>query len=205
MRSNVVDHVVARTPHCSLLLALGCTDQGMDQPSGGIMSIDPNLTLLEIMGIAIKSKIEAAQVYGRLVQGVRTPTLKEKLLFLKGEEENHRAILEEMYAEYFPEVELLLPPRSLLPRMDVALGDDVPIPELLEMAMERQKLSEKFYADFAKRAEDVRGRAMLQYLSNMESSHYHLLKTERDFISRFPEYYNAEGVHFGENMFHLGP
>ena len=169
------------------------------------MTIDPNLTSLEIMGIAIKSEIEAGQVYDRLAQSVRNRALNEKLLFLKGEEEKHRAILEEMYAKRFPEVQLLLPPRSLLPKVDIATSEATAVPELLEIAMEWEKLSEEFYADFARRAEDARGRAVLQYLSEMESSHYHLLRTERDFISQFPGYYNVEEFHFGDEMVHLGP
>lgn len=169
------------------------------------MSLDPNLTSLEIMGIAIKSEINAAQVYDRLAQRVKNLTLKEKLRFLKSEEKKHRAILEEMYARSFPEVELALPARSLLPKVDIALSEDTPIPELLEIAMEWEKLSAEFYADFAKRAEDVKGRSVLQYLSNMESGHYHLLETERDFISQFPDYYNADEFHLGEEMIHLGP
>ena len=169
------------------------------------MVIDAGLTSLEIVGIAIKSEIEAAQVYDRLVQRVRNLALKDKLLFLKSEEEKHRAILEDMYAKTFPEVKLLPPPRSLLPKVDVALSEKTPVPELLEIAMEWEKLSEEFYADFARRAEDARGRTVLQYLSKMESSHYHLLKTERDLISQFPDYYNVEEFHFGDEMAHLGP
>ena len=169
------------------------------------MVIDPSLTSLEIMGIAIKSEVEAAQVYDRLARRVRNWALKEKILFLKGEEEKHKSILEEMYANSFPEVELALPPRSLLPKVDIALSEDTPVPELLEIAMEWEKLSEEFYADFAKQAEDARGRAVLQHLSKMESSHYHLLKTERDFVSQFPGYYDVEEFHFGEEMVHLGP
>jgi rubrerythrin len=169
------------------------------------MAIDPNLTSLEILGIAIRSEIAAYDVYGRLAQKVRNPALKEKLLFLRGEEEKHRVMLEEMYAKSFPEVELELPPRSLLPRVDRAVSQETTVPELLEIAMEWEKLSEEFYADFAKRAEDARGRAVLQYLSKMESSHYHLLKVEHDFISQFPGYYDVEDFHFGAEMIHFGP
>jgi rubrerythrin len=169
------------------------------------MVIDPGLTSLEIMGIAIKSEVVAGQVYDRLAQRIRNRALKEKLLFLKGEEEKHRIMLEEMYAQSFPEVKLALPPRSLLPKVDIALSENTPVPELLEIAMEWEKLSEEFYADFARRAEDARGRAVLQHLSGMESSHYHLLKTELDFIAQFPDYYKVEEFHFGEVMVHLGP
>lgn len=169
------------------------------------MVIDPSLTSLEIMGLAIKAEVTAADVYDRLAQRVGNRGLKEKLLFLKGEEEKHRSILEEMYATSFPEVKLLLPPRSLLPRVDIALNGTTSVDELLEIAMEWEKLSEQFYADFARRAQDARGRAVLQYLSKMESGHYHLLKTERDFVAQFPDYYDVEEFHFGEEMLHLGP
>jgi rubrerythrin len=172
---------------------------------GRVMSIDPSLTFLEILGIAIKSEVNAAQVYDRLARRVKNPVLEEKLLFLKGEEEKHRSILEEMYAKNFPEVKLALPPRSLLPKVDIAMSEDTPIPALLDIAMEWEKLSEEFYADFAKRAKDAKGKAVLQYLSEIESSHYHLLKTERDFISQFPDYFNADDFHFGEEMVHFGP
>ena len=169
------------------------------------MGIDPNLTSLEIMGIAIRSEVAAYDIYDRLAKRVRNRALKEKFLFLKGEEEKHKTILEEIYAKRFPEVELVLPPRSLLPKVDIALSESAPVPELLEIAMEWEKLSEEFYADFARRAEDAKGRAVLQHLSKMESSHYHLLKTERDFISQFPDYYDVEEFHFGQEMVHFGP
>jgi len=169
------------------------------------MAIDPNLTSLEILGIAIRSEIAAYDVYGRLAQKVRNPALEEKLLFLRGEEEKHRTILEEMYTKSFPEVKLELPPRSLLPRVDRAVSEETPVLELLEIAMEWEKLAEEFYAEFARRAEDARARTLLQYLSKMENSHYHLLKAEHDFISQFPDYYEVEEFHFGEGMVHFGP
>lgn len=169
------------------------------------MAIDPSLTSLEVMGLAIKSEVEAGQIYDGLARKVKNRALKEKLLFLRGEEEKHKAMLEEIYAQSFPEVELALPPRSLLPKVDLALSEGTTVPELLDIAMEWEKLSEEFYADFAQRAENVRTRAMLQHLSKMESSHYHLLKAERDFVSQFPDYYNVEEFHFGEGMVHLGP
>jgi len=39
------------------------------------------LTSLEIMGIAIRSEVEASQVYDRLARRVKNWALKEKLLF----------------------------------------------------------------------------------------------------------------------------
>ncbi|MBC7250070.1 MAG: ferritin family protein [Anaerolineae bacterium] len=169
------------------------------------MNIEPNLTFLEILGLAIKSEVNAFQVYERLAQRVQNPALRDKLLFLKGEEEKHRTILEAMHAQNFPEVQLELPPRSPLPRVEIALHEDTPVLELLDIALEWEKLSEEFYADFARRAQDAKGKAILQYLSEMESGHYHLLKAERDLLAQFPEGYNAGEYHLGEEMLHLGP
>ena len=45
------------------------------------MVIDSSLTSLEIMGIAIRSEVEASQVYDRLARRVKNWALKEKLLF----------------------------------------------------------------------------------------------------------------------------
>jgi hypothetical protein len=32
-----------------------------------------------------------------------------------------------------------------------------------------------------------------------------LLQVEHDLISRFPDYYNVEEFHFGDEFIHLGP
>ena len=68
------------------------------------MDIAPDLTSLEIIGIAIKAEVEAGQIYDRLASRIRNRALREKLLFLRDEEEKHKAILEEMYARSFPEM-----------------------------------------------------------------------------------------------------
>jgi hypothetical protein len=39
----------------------------------------------------------------------------------------------------------------------------------------------------------------------MESSHFHLLQVEHDLVMRFPDYYNVEEFHFGDEFIHLGP
>ena len=43
--------------------------------------IDPNLTMLEIYGIAIKSEIDAAAAYDKIGKLSQNQDLKKKLLF----------------------------------------------------------------------------------------------------------------------------
>lgn len=179
------------------------------------------LTPLEALGVAIKAEIEAAETYERLAHLVKNRALKEKAHFLRGEELKHRALLEEAYARQFPDVELVLPAQSLVPRADAApvlsgaegSEDEVSVPELrpelveglLALAMQAEQASERFYADLARRSQSESARAMFQHLSRMESSHFHLLQVEHDLVTQFPDYYNVEEFHFGDEFIHLGP
>ena len=169
------------------------------------MTNNVQLTPLEALGIAIKAEIEAAETYERLGNLVKNHTLKEKAHFLRGEELKHRTLLEEAYARQFPDVELVLPAQSLVPRVKAELESEVSVPELLALAMEAEQASESFYADLARRSQSESARAMFQHLSRMESSHFHLLQVEHDLVTRFPDYYNVEEFHFGDEFIHLGP
>ncbi|MFQ6090026.1 MAG: ferritin family protein [Candidatus Bipolaricaulia bacterium] len=152
--------------------------------------IDPKLTALEVLGIAIRSEIHAGKVYERLFKMVRNPALRERLQILQGEEEQHRKLLEQLHAKSFPDVELKLPQRSLVP-MEVATKEGITVPELIQLAMEAERRSEQFYREMAGRAQ--------------EQGHYHLLENERELIERFPDYYKAEHFDLGEEAIHLGP
>jgi rubrerythrin len=166
--------------------------------------LDPNWTALEALGIAIKSEVHAAEVYGRLLGMVRNRALRERLAFLKGEEEKHRRLLEELYRKSFPEVKLALPERSLVP-MELAMSEGITVPELFKLAMEAERQSEQFYREMASRAKEPSGKALLAYLSKMEHGHYELLASESELLAQFPDYYKAEEFHLGEELIHLGP
>ncbi|MFB0534525.1 MAG: ferritin family protein [Anaerolineae bacterium] len=164
------------------------------------------LTPLEALGMAIKAEIEAAETYEQLANLVKNRALKEKVHFLRGEELEHRTLLEEAYARQFPDVELVLPAQSLVPRVETeGLEGKVSVPELLTVAMQAEQASERFYANLARRSQSESARAMFQHLSRMESSHFHLLQVEHDLVERFPDYYNVEEFHFGDELIHLGP
>ncbi|MDH4135306.1 MAG: ferritin family protein [Anaerolineae bacterium] len=169
------------------------------------MENEVQLTPLEALGIAIKAEIEAAETYERLANLVKNRALKEKAHFLQGEELKHRALLEEAYARQFPDVELALSGQSLVPRVEAALEGEVSVPELLALAMQAEQASERFYADLARRSQSESARVMFQHLSRMEGSHFHLLRVEHDLATRFPDYYNVEEFHFGDELIHLGP
>ena len=169
------------------------------------MSVDSGLTSLEILGIAIKSEIEAAKLYERMESKVKNVDLKEKLVFLKGEEEKHRSIFEDIYRNKYPDVALKLPEKSMVPMMDVALAKEMSLKELFEVAMKAEKISEEFYTDLAKKSKDASGTSMLNYLSNIEHGHYNLLKNEYDMVVEFPAYAETEEFLLGDRLTHVGP
>jgi rubrerythrin len=169
------------------------------------MAANEGLTALEVLGVAIKSEIEAAALYARLSEQVRNATLATKLDFLRREEEKHRAILQDMYQRRFRDVELQLPARSPVPTVDAAALGNMTVPELFQLAMKAEQLASDFYAREADRSFDEMGRTTLRYLSQVESSHYKMLETEYELVSRFPDYYNADEFNFGTELVHIGP
>lgn len=169
------------------------------------MVYNEGLTALEVLGIAIKSEIEAALLYARMTAQVRNTSLASKLAFLRQEEEKHREMLESLYARRFPDIDLQLPTKSLVPQIQDANLDDMTVPELFQLAMQAEEMAADFYSHEADRSHDHTGRTMLRYLSNVERGHYHLLQTEYELVSRFPSYYDADEFHFGDEMMHIGP
>lgn len=168
------------------------------------MTPDRGLTALEVLGVAIKSEVDAASFYATLAARVRNPTLAGKLDLIRQEEVNHRALLQNLYARRFPDVELQLPAQSLLPALDIP-PDDLGIPELFQLAMKAEQASVDFYSRETECATDEVSRTMLRYLANVERSHFHMFEAEYDLVSRFPDYYNADEFHLGDEWMHIGP
>jgi rubrerythrin len=169
------------------------------------MISDGGLTALEVIGVAIKSEIEAAELYARMRGQVRNASLAAKLDFLRREEEKHRVMLEELYVKRFPDVDLQLPAQSAIPKLDQASLGGLTMPELFEMAMEAEQLAAGFYLREAARSRDEVSRTILRYLGNIEQGHQQMLQTEYELVSRFPNYYNADEFHIGDQMMHVGP
>jgi rubrerythrin len=169
------------------------------------MSVHSGLTSLEVLGIAIQSEIEAAKLYERMERKIKNVDLKEKLEFLKGEEEKHRSIFEDIYRKRYPDVELILPEKSMVPMMDGALTKEMSLQELFEVALKAEKISEEFYTDLARKSKDVSGTSMLNYLSGIERGHYNLLKNEYDMVIAFPAYAETEEFLMSERLTHVGP
>ena len=159
------------------------------------------LSSIEVYGIAIKSEIEAARAYQRMVARTDRADVRKKLRFLRDEERKHRQLLEEAYQKEFPDVKLELPAQGLAPTLTAAVDRDTPLVRLFELAMEAEKASEKFYTEAAERSDSISGRRLLAYLSGMERGHYFVLKSEYDLMQQFERFESYKKF----SAEHLGP
>jgi rubrerythrin len=165
------------------------------------MAENRDLTNLEILSIAIKSEIDAVKLYTRMKEKVQSEDLKEKMDFLIAQEEKHEKILKEVYEKKFPEVELALPPKAIVPMIDDVLAKDATLKELFEAGMTAEKMAEAFYSDLADQSNDMRAKKTLLYMANMEKSHYAILEAEWKQIDRLKteeanEFLDSDGLMF---------
>lgn len=169
------------------------------------MALDPKLKPFEVLAVAIRAEIEAAAFYAGMLEKVRNILLQQKLKFLVTEEKKHRQVLERLHAQRFPEVELKIPEKPARPRASAEISEKSPVLELFKLALEAEKIAEQYYKDARNVMADAASRKILEYLSRVERSHYFLIKSEIDLLSRFPDYYDAEDFHLGQDLFHVGP
>jgi rubrerythrin len=169
------------------------------------MALNAKLRPFEVLAVAIRSEIEAADFYSRMLARVKNILLQQKLEFLVLEEKKHRKILERLHSQRFPDVALRIPEKTARPRLKAKLDGKSSILELFRAALEAEKLAETFYKDAQKVIRDAGSKKMLEYLSRVERSHYFLIKSEIDLLGRFPDYYDVEDFHLGQDLFHVGP
>lgn len=109
------------------------------------MDKENNLPPQAILAVAIRSEMEAADVYLKLHEHMKSTLLKEKLKFLLSEERRHRQILERLFSQKFPDQKLEIPKKSLLPRVKVRLDEKSSVLDLFNAALSAEKSLEDFY------------------------------------------------------------
>jgi rubrerythrin len=169
------------------------------------MAIDKDLAAWQVLGVAIRSEIDAVAFYTQLQGRIKNILLIQKLKFLALEEEHHRKILERLLGQKYPDKPKEVPPSSLMPPIAAALPAEPSVLELFEAALKAEETAEAYYNEAAGWIEDEAGRRILAYLGRVERSHQAIIKSEIDLIAKFPDYYNVEDFHLGEDLFHVGP
>jgi len=127
----------------------------------------------DVIAFAIDREIRAAEQYGRMADLAGTPGLKEMLLFLRGEEEEHRRLLEGLTAS---EIERLEPSKApdlgLVDDLaDEPLAADMSLQDLLISAARKEKQAVDLYEALARTAEAERQRDLFLFLAGQERDH----------------------------------
>ena len=153
----------------------------------------------QLLKIAIKSEINAAEIYKKMADKTKIVFLKDKLNFLANEEIGHRNLLEKLFKTKFSHKPLKLDIDMEKPLPMLAITDDMLISDMITQAMEAEKKASDFYKNLEKKFETEEEKSMARYLSHMEESHYYLLKSELELSHNFELY---DEVHM---MMHVGP
>ena len=168
------------------------------------MGKNRDLTSLEVLGIAIKSEIEAIKLYDRMKELVKHPDLVAKLDFLLSQERRHEEILTEAYKSKFPDTKLQLPAKSLVPSIGEVLSGETDLKVLFNVAMKAEKISEEFYSKLAENTRDSNSKSLLLYLASMERSHYAILEAEYRQLEMGVDL-DSDDILRGDRLMNLGP
>lgn len=164
------------------------------------MNLD-KFSLEEIFLTALRAEMNSKQVYNALAKRMENVYLKDKLLFLVGEEEKHRSAIEKLFKKKFPKKKLSVPKKTPVPLPELPLPEKgTPVSVVLEGAMKSEQAAQSFYDAFARRfSEKTVEHKLLTYFSNMELGHYRLLDAEKELMAR-EEWFDTEWP-----MMHVGP
>ena len=159
--------------------------------AGGGKKGSRDLTGLEVLGVAIRSEIEAHRYYTQALKKIQNPILREKLSRLAAEEKRHRQILEERYrkssGEEFPPL-----PRKGGVEGKGKMAKDLTPEEILKVAIKKEQEAARFYQREAQKSADMSGRFMLEYLADFERNHERSLQAELKALNRFPEWFSMK-------------
>lgn len=136
------------------------------------------LDLKQIIGLAVRSEMEAQQRYKLLSERVEVEELERILNSLVKEEEGHERQFRQIFSDFFPDRTLQIPGDNVKPSPDFRLEAQMSVPDLLERVLESEKESEEFYTLLAERLEKGESRRMVAYLASIERDHYELIRSE---------------------------
>jgi rubrerythrin len=168
------------------------------------MSVDfSSLSLDKALSMALRSEVDAENAYKKLQKAIKNFIIKDKLQFLIHEEKKHQKLVKAVFQKIYPGKDQADSVKSVVPRLSIALNEEMSVVDLIETAMEAEKTSEEFYDGLSEAVEDRGLQEILQYLASMEHSHYFLLKGEYELAMRDEQYTQRD--EFQYDMVHVGP
>lgn len=164
--------------------------------------IDSELTALEIIGVAIRAERDALDLYTAMARQVQKPELKKEFERLANQEKNHERRLSEYHATATGESAPPPVPDVRTKMFGPEVHDGMSFLEVLDLAVEKEHISQRVYAEAASRAKDPSGKRLLSELVEFERGHVRRLEQMRDEARRNPAWLEDEG---GRTILLQGP
>ncbi|HDQ16339.1 MAG TPA: Rubrerythrin [Bacteroidetes bacterium] len=156
--------------------------------------------LNDLLLAAIKSEMESNELYSKMAKKTKNDLLSGKLIFLAREEIKHRAFIEDIYRNHYPDKDLKIPSETPVPLPKVKMDEDTSLSNLLKQAMVAEQAASDFYKHLAGRFEaGSKINNTLMYFADMEIGHYKILDVEKNSMERYEE----DDVYWP--MIHAGP
>jgi rubrerythrin len=168
------------------------------------MSMNKNLTAIEIVGVAARAEIDAHQFYMEMSKRIRNQLVKQRILTLADEERRHERILKNLLMRWTGEEDPPIPKRSLFP-INELISDAMSHEQVLEKAIELERQASTRYIEAARVAQDDGGRRQLEYLSEFERTHERILSSELEALKKDKDWFEEDTFPGSDRPIHLGP
>jgi len=145
------------------------------------------LTIEDVLGMAVRTEIQGRKFYLELSEKVTNPEVKKKIVSLADDEKRHERIVVDFYRQILGKEPQNLPekgvPDILKAIKSMNLTERTDLLKLLDMAMDAELLSAKFYAHGARITKDAKTRVAFEELATEEDGHYNMLTAEKAALS----------------------
>ena len=168
------------------------------------MKYNPNLTVPEVLAIAIRAEINAQGIYLMMSEKISNKVVKEKFFHLSEQEKKHEEILTAKYEETTEGLKPIIPERGRS-EVEESLLKDYSHEAGLKIAIQAEENASNFYLEAAKNSRDINGRFMFEYLANFERGHKVILEDELRALENNPHWFDVEGNPWGDESIHVGP
>lgn len=165
--------------------------------------VDPRLTTLEAVALAVRSEIESTDLYEKLAERVKNPEVKKVLEDLAGDEEKHRQGLMNLYTRLLDGQEPVLP-QSDGRRKELGLKPDAAYADVLTAARDKEIDSEAFYKKAAQDVVEYRTRMFFLDVAESERKHAATLQKLLDRLKEDPHLFDRQEADPFKGQ-HVGP
>jgi rubrerythrin len=145
------------------------------------------MTIEDILGIAVTTEIIGNRFYQNLSEKISNPQVKKRIEGLAYDEAKHRVLMEGLYRKILGKEPQELPSRGV-PDIIKAIAslqvdNRTQVLGVLDMAIEAETTSAKFYQRGAAIATDNNIRAIFEELEKEEDGHFNYLVSEKAALS----------------------